>query len=226
MTEPLGDDAIRRYFEESRGRFVELASAFVDDADVVVKEAESRFGSMIPMMGYVENPTHPMAGSVFWCDAALALYLVLRERGVDVHDFGRALIERFARDMEQPAAADSEAEFTAEVFTAMVEAAAESQRNPQAGEFVYELVGPEDGADWGMNIKSCAICASYSKHDAMALVPYMCATDDVVSDAQGQGLRRTGTIALGAHQCDFRYKRGGEPLSVAEQYPVQIRVRG
>lgn len=56
----------------------------------------------------------------------------------------------------------------------------------------------------------------------MDLVPYMCATDDVVSDRGGQGLRRTGTIAVGAHQCDFRYKRGGEPLHLAPQCPQRF----
>ncbi len=75
-----------------------------------------------------------------------------------------------------------------------------------------------------MNIKSCAICHAFSKYDAMDLVPYMCASDDVVSDRGGQGLRRNGTIALGRHECDFRYERGGEPLRVAEQYPERIRI--
>jgi len=46
----------------------------------------------------------------------------------------------------------------------------------------------------------------------------------LVSDWQGQGLRRTGTIALGAHHCDFRYKPDQEPKRVAAQYPDRIRV--
>ncbi len=60
----------------------------------------------------------------------------------------------------------------------------------------------------------------------MAFTPYMCATDDLVSDQLDQGLRRTGTIALGAHRCDFRYKAGGEPLRLAEQYPEKIQSGG
>jgi hypothetical protein len=74
-----------------------------------------------------------------------------------------------------------------------------------------------------VNITRCGICHAYAKHDAMEFTPYMCATDDLESDRLGQGLRRTGTIALGAHRCDFRYKAGGEPLRLAEQYPDQIR---
>ena len=75
-----------------------------------------------------------------------------------------------------------------------------------------------------MNIKSCGICHQYAKYDAMDLVPYMCATDDVESDKSNLGLRRTGSIAVGAHLCDFRYKRGAEPQRLATQHPDKIRV--
>ena len=88
------------------------------------------------------------------------------------------------------------------------------------------FLGDGSGFDWGMNVKSCAICHTFSKYDAMDLVPYMCATDDLMSDFGQEGLRRTGTIALGSHQCDFRYKSGGEPLRVVEQYPERIRDLG
>ena len=95
------------------------------------------------------------------------------------------------------------------------------QENEQ---FVFEaFLGDRSEYDWGMNVKSCAICYAFSKYDAMDLVPHMCATDDVVSDRDNQGLRRTGTIALGAKRCDFRYKRGGEPLHLAPQYRDRIR---
>jgi hypothetical protein len=58
----------------------------------------------------------------------------------------------------------------------------------------------------------------------MEVVPYMCAVDDVMSDKGNQGLQRGGSLALGASKCDFRYKRGGQPQRLAEQYPLQIRV--
>lgn len=72
-------------------------------------------------------------------------------------------------------------------------------------------------------VKSCAICQAAARYDAMSLVPYFCAVDDVMSDKGNQGLRRTGSLALGASHCDFRYWRGGQPNRLAEQYPEQIR---
>lgn len=41
----------------------------------------------------------------------------------------------------------------------------------------------------------------------------------------GEFVFEVGTIALGAHQCDFRYHKGGEPLPLAGQYPDRIQIR-
>lgn len=222
MAERSGVDAVRSAFAERVEQHLELARAFVDDPEVVVKDAEERFDAMVPTMAYVDSPNHPMAGALFECSALLALQLALAERGVDVHEFGSAMLDGMATAMST----SEPEERTPEMLRAFIEAAAASQRDPQPGQFVFELLRGDESSDWGMNITSCAICHQFSKHDAMDLVPYMCACDDVVSDARGQGLRRTGTIALGAHQCDFRYQQGGTPVRVAEQYPERIRIRG
>lgn len=57
----------------------------------------------------------------------------------------------------------------------------------------------------------------------MDLLPYMCAGDDIDSKNNNQGLRRSGTIGLGSHQCDFKYKVGGTPEPLAQQFPDKIR---
>jgi hypothetical protein len=172
-------------------------------------------------MAYVDKPDHPMALAVFICSINLALYLALKKRGVDVHDFGNAMLTGLAK---APASAPPDQSDPAN-FALFKAGADASQQSAAPGEFVYE-VHMDDGEDldWGMNIKSCAICHQYTKYDAMDLVPYMCATDDVESDKGDQGLRRTGSIAVGAHRCDFRYKSGGEPQRLAAQYPDKIRL--
>jgi hypothetical protein len=50
--------------------------------------------------------------------------------------------------------------------------------------------------------------------------PYVCALDDRVSRIFGLGLRRTGTIGLGASHCDFRWKLGGEPRTLDSQFDL------
>lgn len=229
MATQAGPEAVKAVFASERPEMMKLAARFVDDPDAVLDEASELFDSMIPGMAYVDDPTRPMAGAVFACSAILSVYLALAKRGVDVHDFGSAYLEGLARMLAQNASTAETAEPDPEERRrrrrAFVAAAEASQRDARPGEFVFELVSdPGPDVTWGMNIKSCGICYQFSKHDALDLVPYMCASDDVMSDQANSGLRRTGTIALGAHQCDFRYKDGGEPRRVAEQYPERIQI--
>lgn len=217
-------EKVRAYFTNSRGMLLELAAEMVDDPEVAVDEAAAEYERMLPEMPYFDRPDAPMASSVFQCDASLALYLALRRRGIDVHDYGRRMVAQLER-MPLPERDAPPVETWIGGFKTAGEA---SQQNAKAGEFVYEVLDPDPGTGmtWGMNILSCAICHEFGKHDAMDLVPYMCASDDVVSDRVGQGLRRTGTRALGAHHCDFRYHGAqGEPVRLVESYPERIKVR-
>lgn len=230
MTGP-GVAVAKATFSRERAEMTRLAAEFVDGPAAVVAAASDLFDSMIPSMAYLDNPKHPMAVAVFGCSATLALYRVLEERGVDVHEFGSAYLDGFARTWAERAKSSEESDSggsddeESDGGAAFAAAAAASQRDARPGEFVFAIArDPGPDATWGMNIKSCGICYQFSKHDAMDLVPYMCATDDVMSDQADSGLRRTGTIALGAHQCDFRYKRGGEPRRLAEQYPERIQI--
>ena len=68
--------------------------------------------------------------------------------------------------------------------------------------------------DFGINVTECACCKACEKHGALEIVPFMCAIDDKMSAGLDLGLRRTGTRALGASRCDFRYKPGGKPLPI------------
>ena len=93
------------------------------------------------------------------------------------------------------------------------------------GDWQFEVVDKRTGAstdededarvDFGFDIKSCAVCSLYQRHDASDLVPYLCALDDKMSRTLHLGLRRTGTRALGAERCDFRYQLGGETRALS-----------
>jgi hypothetical protein len=204
----------------------QLVATLTDDTEAVINEAEQRFSDMLATMAYIDNPHKPMATSVFSCNVWLSVYLSLKDKGIDVHEFGSALLEQI-RSVPMPSPETPEDDRSRqEQFAEFIRGGEASQQEQIAGEFIFEaFLGTQDDFDWGMNIKSCAICASYSKYDALDLVPYMCATDDVMSDTQGLGLQRTGSIGVGAHHCDFIYKRGGEAARLQEQYPERIQVR-
>ena len=224
MTRQENEEFISNTFEQARDRLSQLVTGLVDDPDAVVEQAATIFERMIPTLPYVDQPRHVMASAVFGCSANLAVYLVVKELGVDLHAFGGAILSGLAKAPAPEPDEPKDERPVAQRFAGFVAAAEASQQDARAGEFVFEaFLGDRSDFDWGMNVTSCAICSVFSQHDALDLVPYMCATDDVVSDRDGQGLRRSGTIATGARRCDFRYKRGGEPLRIAEKFPEQIR---
>ena len=210
---------VRDFFQRLCGTYRDAVAGLVDDADRVLEEATTIYEEMIPDMAYVGNREHTMAAAVFGCSGNLAVYQALRTRGIDAHQWGRAVLKIMRPEPggERPA--------PKQIFQRMKLDAEASLAGAALNEFVFELI-PRNHAEpgWGMNVKSCAICHVFAKYDPMDLVPYMCASDDVESDRGNQGLRRTGTIALGAHQCDFRYKRGGESMRLADQYPDRIRL--
>jgi hypothetical protein len=185
-----------------------------DEPDAVLASGRAVFEGMLDEIPYVDRPRHTMAASMFACAAMLAVFEVLRERGVDAHAWGRAI---HALPPAVPKGGEAERE------QGRADALA-SQSGAAPNEFVFEVLDGDEASDRGMNITSCAICHLFGRRGAMELVPYMCSYDDVVSDAGGQGLRRTGTIALGAMHCDFRFRDGGEPSRLAEQYPDRIRL--
>jgi len=208
------------YFEKAKRRFTRIIGRLVRDERSVLEEAATIFDRMLADMAYVDKTDHPMAASVFSSCANLAVYLALKERGVNVHDFGCAMLADMKQSSMKPEDVGSDPK-RLEEFIASGEA---SKKDAAPSEFVFEaFAGDHKDFDWGVNIKRCALCRAFSQHDAMDLVPYMCASNDVMSDMINQGLRRTGTIALGAKQCEYLYKIGGEPQRLVNQYPDRIR---
>jgi hypothetical protein len=194
-----------------RDSFVSLDIGNVDE---IINEAKLEYEKMASEMPYIEDPTHCMAEPTFICCSYLALFIPLRIRGVSAHTLGNIILNGVEYD--------SPAENTDHRFISDAE---KSLTESKPNEFVFEFV-PGDGTskEWSMNVRSCALCIIYSKYSAMELLPYMCATDDEDSKARNMGLARSGTIALGAHECDFKYKQGGEPKPLAPQFPDKIKI--
>ena len=215
MSEQQKVAAITAVFAQNREQLHELLVGLVDDPGAALDEAATFFEQMLADSPYLDIPEHPLAAALHICTMHLAVYRALRERGVDAHAWGRVVLEDAARQERKPAA-------PGETVTIEIP---DTGDHPGAFQLEQLQPGEDDDFNWGFNMTSCAICHLFGQHDAMDLVPYMCATDDVISDLRGEGLRRTGTIALGASHCDFRYQAGGDPRRVADDYPEQIRVQ-
>lgn len=217
-------------FDRSEDYYRSWLVDLTDEVDQVLAAGRKRYLAIGPNLAYANDPDHPMAFSLFTCAALLCLYLELRERGVDEHAFGSRMLKALeAAVMEAQAAAPAPSEPDAEALRAsvvsLVAAGERSRSELRPGSFEFDVGWVDESAGhWAMTMTRCGICHLFGAHDAMDLVPYMCATDDVMSKAQGQGLRRTGTIALGGGCCDFDYQSGRATAPVAAVYPERIRL--
>jgi hypothetical protein len=215
----MAEASLTELYAAREAQVREVVARVLPEAEVeaAVGEARGAFAKLAPELPYADRRDHIMFEPSFAVFQWLAVYQAVRERGVDAHALGRSILAL-------PANPSPAGDLTPEAIQRILAEAQESQREAAPHEFVFELVPGGEHEDWGMNVTACAVCHAYARHDAMELVPYMCASDDRDSAAGDLGLRRTGTIALGAHRCDFRYERGGEPLPLADQYPDRIKL--
>lgn len=63
------------------------------------------------------------------------------------------------------------------------------------------------GLGYGFDILECGICKLFKKHNYSKYASVLCEVDEVTSSLAGLQLVRSGTIALGAKKCDFRFKK-------------------
>ena len=79
--------------------------------------------------------------------------------------------------------------------------------------FVAEILTNKEetyGLGYGVDILECGICKLFQKHNAQTYTPILCEIDHITSSLAGLTLIRTGTIALGAAKCDFRFQKQTE----------------
>ncbi|MEQ1585326.1 MAG: L-2-amino-thiazoline-4-carboxylic acid hydrolase [Cyclobacteriaceae bacterium] len=84
-----------------------------------------------------------------------------------------------------------------------------SQRAHPDGFAVRVLTDKKEtlGFGYGIDILECGICKLYNKHGLQKFTPLLCEIDYITTSLAGLKMHRSGTIALGASKCDFRYEK-------------------
>jgi len=210
-------------------------------ADAVIQDAESHYLGFVPEM--VAVPRGILNGALLGTYELLAYGLALRARGVSAGDVGdfymesyRLLSGRYPRFLLalvfrvfrpflvrrlRKEARESRAASGTSVENRNNGEAERDATYPDRWEF--DFLEPEPGGrGFGFDVRSCSVCSLFSRHGQSELVPYVCALDDAMSEAMGLGLRRSGTRAMGASCCDFRYEPGrkGKALREIPTFPI------
>ena len=194
------------------------------EADVILAEARREFETLVPEVAAIEGGL--MNGALKGTYEYLAYAKAMKAAGWSTERIG----EHFAEALRHLAARypswlpRTVYRAVRPILARMLrrEAVASQQTSDPAG-WRFEFVeGEPGGADFGMDVKNCAVCHLFARHDQSDVVPYLCALDDELSKVLGMGLRRTGTRAVGASCCDFRYQTGGEPKTLRSQHSLPI----
>ena len=83
-------------------------------------------------------------------------------------------------------------------------------KNSNKDGFIANIItGKNDtyGFGYGIDILQCGICKLFHKHNYGKYSSILCEVDELTSALAGLKLIRTGTIAMGAKKCDFRFKK-------------------
>jgi hypothetical protein len=203
MSTEFGTAHVMKFFDDASEGLSSCISKLVQDPAIIMERAKGLLRNDIAdKLAYLDAPpTGTLPIAMFFSAIHLAVWLALKDEGVDVHEFGAAILSN-----------------RNELPTIMQDDTESGFENPGTHPWESDI---EIVAD-SFNVKSCAEYSLYVKFDAMNLMPYMCASDDY-DNSQPPGLRRTGTISLGHDYCDFRYREDGDRQTLAELFPDRIR---
>lgn len=190
-----------------------------DLAETIIAETKKEYEDLIPEFPYVGGKNMSMmTGKITWSAHCLALYRVMRRRGMGVDEIGTLICDSLEKNWKifpNTIMAHLTRVF---LFTRLVtgpirrEAAlSQKGRYPRGGVMAF-VDGDGKNFTFGIDFIECPVHKFFHAHGADELTPYLCKTDFITSRACRTGLRRTTTLAGGGTKCDFRWKRGGEAV--------------
>ena len=196
-----------------------------DLADHIVAEARLEFARLIPELPDLQarEPFTQFVSATGWF---LAFHRALSRNGRPVSEAGGlayTLTAQYVTSIPRFVALLIRWVWFSKPFQMRVRFRAEqSQKHRQKGEFVFEYVpGEAQKFDYGVDYIECAAWSFLERLGAPELAPYVCALDQLYSDAFGWGLVRTMTLAEGGSRCDFRFKRGRETSITSSVLPLR-----
>jgi hypothetical protein len=190
----------------------------------LVTDARQEYARLIPELPDLQG-RQPFTQFIITTGWSLAFYRALPQSRKPVREAGEfayALTAAYVRSLPRVAARVIELVWFSKLLRKRLSRRAkQSQKHRQCGDFVYEYVeGETQRFDFGVDYLECAVLSFLKSQGTPELAPYICALDQVSSEALGWGLIRTTTLAEGGSRCDFRFKRGGETRIASTVLPM------
>lgn len=203
--------AYKKYFDEA------LRLNYPEKAAWYIRETESLFDRIRKDLHFASYSKNPMDKRLFISGYFLAVIQLLDREGKSMEEI-RKLVIGIASEYVRPKnkwqaflkrlpAKLINTRLAAVIFKKMDRRI--SRRSHPDGFRVRVITGKEEtlGFGYGVDILECGICKLFARHGFSKYASLLCEVDYITSSLAGLRLVRTGTIAIGADRCDFRFKR-------------------
>ncbi len=181
------------------------------EANVLVSKIRADFETLIPQMPDLNGEMSFLKDSLAFAAMQFATYRVLEKEGMDIDKIWLFCEEVMTSWLDQTPGISKWIMEKLTFFSFVknrVKLASIKSRNRQSDGFVFDFIeGDGKEFDWGVDYHQCAIKEFATLVGAEPLAPYICRSDNALSNAFGWGLKRTKTLALDGDYCDFRFRK-------------------
>jgi hypothetical protein len=194
-----------------------ISRHFPVKARAIVLNTDSYYFTLLPDISFAKHSPNPIDKRLDVSAYFLALMKTLHEQGESFETIRRICLE-IAADYVRPKNPWQKFlkrlprrlvnTWLAGVILKSLGKRALTKGNPEG--FVANIITDKNetyGLGYGIDILECGICKLYKKHGYEKYASILCEVDKITSSLAGLKLIRTGTIALGASKCDFRFVR-------------------
>ena len=204
-------DSFKKYFIKA------VEHNFPVSSDKIMADTDAYYKTISIDTRFAKTSANPIDKRLDFCSYFLALIITLDEQGENFETIRKVCLE-VVTDYVQPKnkihalLKRQPAKLTNTWFWNILIKAFNKkvrQRSHPDG-FVANIITDKEetfGLGYGVDILECGICKLFKKHHYEKYASILCEVDELTSNMAGLQLIRTGTIALGAKKCDFRYKK-------------------
>jgi L-2-amino-thiazoline-4-carboxylic acid hydrolase len=190
---------------------------FPGRADKMIAEINKHYTNISPDITFAASSKNPIDKRLDFCAYFLALIKTLDEQGENFETIRKTCLEivtEYVRpknkiqQMTRRLPAKLANTWFAVIFLKAFKKKVSTNSNPDG--FIANIITDKEetfGLGYGIDILECGICKLFKKHHYEKYASLLCEVDEITAGLAGLKLIRTGTIALGAKKCDFRFKK-------------------
>jgi hypothetical protein len=193
---------------------------FPDHFENIIKDNETNYLTISKNTQFAKSSSNPIDKRLDFCAYFLALIISLDKLGLPYEQIRQICLEITTdyvrpKNKFQEAVKRLPAKLANTWFSSLLLKWLNKRvsRNSNPDGFLANIITDKNetyGFGYGIDITQCGICKLFNKHNYGKYSSILCEVDELTSALAGLKLIRSGTIALGAKKCDFRFKKANE----------------